>query len=514
VRALLVVAALALVRCGSSGFHEPGAQADEALRPDSPGSDDLFRFAPDDTVETFDSEGGSFRVHFTRAGTNRARPLDFDADGVPDFVQNVALTAEAVLGFYRDTLGFRVPPSDAALADNGGDGRFDIYLVDFGGRGDGNFQRDGCDGSPATCTGYLVQENDFSGYGYSSILEGIKVVTSHEFFHAVQAGYSATGSSVVSEGTAVWATEKFSPALDDFEGFVGGYLSNPDRPLDQPLPGPTDPFSYGAALFFQFLDERHGAQIIRELWERLPNEPSWTAALDAVLRGRHGSTFDAAFTEFARWNLFTGALADPLRSYARGMGYPTVKTKSVAAPVQLTSLRLFRASTQYFELAPGDRRAITAALVSTTDSESAAVQLVLASRRGDRWDPLVTLEDVASGTESIGTDGADSVVVAVVHTSRDATAAIRSGLCIGSVDEVAACRLALTTVDAPDAGPPSDAGSEPAAPDAGMDVAPPAAGCGCENAQFTAGISLLALAIRRSRSAATKQQRNEREPHG
>ena len=86
-------------------------------------------------------------------------------------------------------------------------------------------------------SGFIVQENDFAGYGYPSLTYANRVLASHEFFHAVQAAYDSEQSSIIGEGSAVWATEQFDGSLADFEGFLPGFFKHPDRSLDKPIAG-------------------------------------------------------------------------------------------------------------------------------------------------------------------------------------------------------------------------------------------------------------------------------------
>ncbi|XYI04092.1 MXAN_6640 family putative metalloprotease [Sorangium sp. So ce1128] len=214
-------------RCGSSTRRGAGLQ---------------FRFDPDDVAETFASASGSFLVHFAREGRSAVPGEDADATGVPDSVEEVAAIYDEVIVHYRDVLGFRPPRSDEDLPDNGGDGRFDVYLGDFAGVGDGVFRVDACDpDDEGRCAGFMTQENDYAGYDYPSTRTANRILGSHELFHAVQAAYDHGQDTPMMEGTAVWATESFDPSLQDFEGFVGGYLSNTDRSLDVPMVGPVDP---------------------------------------------------------------------------------------------------------------------------------------------------------------------------------------------------------------------------------------------------------------------------------
>lgn len=478
--ALAAAAALSaalLPACGGEGGPTPvGGEepvlstAEQALRPDTPGNGDIYTFDPSDVVETFASAGGGFLIHFTRMGPNAVPPADVDSSGVPDFVEDVASVYDKVASVYEVDLGFRPPEGDETLsADNGGDGRFDVYLVDFGGNGDGVFRTDGCRlDKPSVCAGYMTQENDYKGYGYPSTSVANRILGSHEFFHAVQAAYDDAQGSVVREGSAVWATERFDPTLKDFEAFTGGYMQNVDRTLNEPLPGPVDPFSYGSCLFFQYMSERFGDAILPALWDRLEDgangvaNPDWFTELDPLFKEKGGSSFAEAFTEFATWNLFTGTLADPSRSYDAGSGYALAKMSDVAAPYKDDQLRVFRASSQYYRLAPGDREGMTAALVPPKDmpDEAAGVEVLLAVQRGKLFDPVLHVASATAGTELIDTKGADNLIVIVVNTNQEGSSK-RPGLCIGTQAEVDACRAEIAPPDmTPDAGAP-DAGASP-----------------------------------------------------
>jgi hypothetical protein len=298
-------------------------------------------------VEHLDTS--SFRVHFTRSGQHAVAALDADQDGVPDAVRTVASEYERVLAHFRDTLGFLPPRSDANLPDeHGGDGRFDVYLVDFPTTADGSFRAEGCSGG--TCTGYMLQENDFDGRGYPSMLVATRILASHELFHAVQSAYRSVPSVVLSEATAVWASEQYDPTLPDFEGLLPAYLVRPERSLLQEPLGPPDAFSYGAGLFFALLSDACTPGIVRALWEELARgdgSEAWPVTLDRVMQPRCGSLADM-FVRFARYNLRTGSRASREEGYAHAERYPEVPELPVTLPYRDELLRTLPLSTHYF----------------------------------------------------------------------------------------------------------------------------------------------------------------------
>ena len=249
----------------------------------------------------------------------------------------------------------------------------------------------------------------------------------------------------------MWGTESFDPTLSDFEAFAPGYLENADRPLDQPLPGPVDPFSYGAAVFFQFLSERYDPDAIRILLERTENggpggaDPMWMAQLDAVVAEVGGGSFPEAMVEFATWNLYTDDFADPAIAYENGANLDRVKMSEVDAPYMDDEARSFYASTSYFSLVPGSRSEMTAALVPPVDDETATdgIELLLVAEDGDSL-TVMQVDDTLAGTQTLSVEGIDHFVVAMVNTATSGDSK-KPGLCIGTKDEVATCKVALLT---------------------------------------------------------------------
>jgi hypothetical protein len=445
---LWVVAALA-----AAGIAAPGAAW---ARPDKPKPGELWKYAEPSKLEHHDTAAGAFRLHYVRQGADAVPEGDVDADGTPDYVQQLGQTYEEALAFYKK-LGFDPPPADQGA---GGDERFDVYLLDFAGKGDGNFVSESC--KAEVCAGYMVQENDFAGYGYPSVAYANRILSSHELFHAVQAGYDAKQSSIISEGTAVWATEQFDASLHDFEDFLPGYLLHPDRSLDKPMIGPVDSFSYGAAIFFQFLSERYGTDAVLHLWQDCRNgargvaNPDWFSALAALVIREFGSDFAEELSAFAQWNLRTGSYADPDNSYKQGAKYSKVATIPVTLPYRDDDLRVFYASSQYLRFAPNGRKEIAVALQPKTDP--ASLRLGLVARKGKVFGDWLWLgAPTQQPLWTLDTAGMDEAFVLLVNTAQGGES-VRGSLCIGSPAEAAAC---LPPAPAEDAGS-TDAGGDDA----------------------------------------------------
>ena len=427
----------------------------EALRPDSPGTSELPPvFDPGDRVERLDSKDGTFRIHYARKGEHAVPAADADADGVPDYVQLVAAEYDAVGEFYANELGFARPAvDDAVRGDNGGDGRFDVYLLDFPTSADGAFVVEECAAPSARrCPGYMKHENDFAGRNYPTLARATRILASHEYFHAVQAGYDAKAGGVISEGTAVWASEAYDPTLTDLENFVSGYLDRPDRGLAQEVTGPVDSFSYGASLFFQFLSERYDRDVIRELWSAQRDSgagTAWVRALDDVLRAEHESSLADAFADFTRWNLYTAGRADPGVAYARGEGYPELKAKAVTLPLEDTGTRIFPLAAKVYSARAAKSGALQLALRSEGSLEG--VRLLLAREVGGRIREVkeARADDAAAVTlEQV--DAGDEIIAAVINTRLSGESA-RPDVCLGGASDTKDCAQARG-VSASDAG--------------------------------------------------------------
>jgi outer membrane receptor for ferrienterochelin and colicins len=290
------------------------------------------RYEPGVTLQSFVAgPGGRVRVWYV-LDTKDAVPLEdlAPADGVPDYVAEVAAVAEESHRIFVDQQGFRAPLADTDFlpADEaGGDELLDLYLLDFG-EADGSFQSESCTPEGAAveqCAGFMLVENDFAESSYPSLAIAARVVVSHEYFHAVQNAYDAGQDIKWTEGSAVWAEELAYPEQDDYEGFVARFLEKTFRPFDRPSGASFgDPYPYGAALWPTFLAERYGVATVRQVWEACEGDVDFLAATAAVLEREHGVALADAWLEFSHWNLFTAERADPQRGYAGGAVLPTV----------------------------------------------------------------------------------------------------------------------------------------------------------------------------------------------
>ncbi|MEM7678412.1 MAG: MXAN_6640 family putative metalloprotease, partial [Myxococcota bacterium] len=404
----------------------------------------------------------------------------------------------------------RGPLNDGFVSDNdGGDDKFDIYLVDFAGRGDGQYRLDSCLASANNrCAGHMLLENDFFGYGYPSVQVAIRIVGSHELFHAVQAGYAAGQDVIVSEATAVWATERFDPSLNDFEAFIRRFLERPERSIFVAPSGLVDGYPYSVALFFRFIDERYGPAFVLQLWEQLEQTPTvddWVSSVDSVLSANYGSRFVDEFEQFAVWNVYTGPRANPAQAYQEGARYPQVLSTEADLPLRIDRPRMFAASARYWLLDPDGRDAITAAFAPTPDSTEGLEMWLVPIAFNGATAPVKVLEQTEVPTQNL-----EGMMLAVINPQQSGSS-LRPTVCVGSPQEVAACTA--DTADAgttADAGSPTDSGADAGIPDAGGSPPPESGGCAASpGAPVSSTWWLLLLLAISNRRQASRHRRSE-----
>lgn len=265
------------------------------------------------------SSGCEVRVFWTTDGLDAPDLSDADADGFPDSVQLVA--QHAVRAFETAARSGFSPPlvlspqeADSHVEPcTSGRGHVPIYMKHFE-AGDGQLLRLSCEqleaGRAPVCAGALVIENDFQGTGYSSFDEAVGIVTSHELFHAIQYAYRDDFPAWFSEGSATWFEELHHPEQSDFERLSAYYFADHHRSLDDIQRGPGDAFAYGAAIFFYFLHQRYGLDLLVDLLETAYADEFLADPVDLleVALQPQGVSLIGAWLEFMRWNLFTGNL--------------------------------------------------------------------------------------------------------------------------------------------------------------------------------------------------------------
>jgi hypothetical protein len=241
-----------------------------------------------------------------------------------DWANTTLSTVDSVYTAETQRLGYRAPLADTTAADNGGDGRLDVYLADIGDADIFGYcvPDDPAQATSRSASGYCVLDNDFASAQYGTAhtaLQNLQVTSAHEIFHAVQFAYDWTEDLWLMEGTAAWVEDELFDAIDDNRRYLA---VSPLAASDMPLDFASEQWDgYGAWAFWRFLSEwmaPRGAvedpTVVRQVWDAAAGSAYSTSALGHVLASR-GTTLAEALTVFGIWN------RNPGRFYAEGRAY-------------------------------------------------------------------------------------------------------------------------------------------------------------------------------------------------
>jgi len=293
----------------------------------------LYERYDQEAPETYGSPKGHFLIHYATDGVHAARTDENlginPTTGVPEYVESTAAIFDYVYEYQIDTLGYKDPPRDDFYPE-GGDERFDVYLVDLATVGWGNAygvtfpdMQFGTSGQYSTA--FQALDNDYYELPLyeDRPLEAVRVTAGHEFFHVTQFGYDVLEFENMGTDTdlddrhhwvemsAVWMEEEIYDHVNDYYNYLPSYLSSIYRALYTNQPGL---YQYGAVLWPKYLSEKWGRDIIKDIWERCeaqigPNvfQNAFSDAIEQFSGGEY--TFGQALSELYIWNYFTGLRA-------------------------------------------------------------------------------------------------------------------------------------------------------------------------------------------------------------
>ncbi len=280
------------------------------LPPDAPGSW-YAAFLPESSVAGVHPAGLFSELDVTDGSGMSVAVVKWPAD---EPLQSSAETVRDALGgadgVYEKLVSLmgRAPVSDGNLGAglNGGDGRYDVYLLPAGSSNFGWTQPH----SPgffqgvfndATRSSYIVIDvqsiaSRFTGAAYDRKLRSN---LAHEFMHVIQYAFDLNGSRSdywwLGDATATWAEDYVFPADDMEHSDAPAYL----RTLDVPVEVDSGNRRYGGYLYFFHHVAKYSADILRFTYESA--EIGGTlAAIDAAVPG--GIAENWAEFAVANWN--------------------------------------------------------------------------------------------------------------------------------------------------------------------------------------------------------------------
>ena len=209
-----------------------------------------------------------FVLHYTTVSTADAVPAVDNGGirGVPDYVEVAARSWEDT--WQREVVQLGYPAPKGVTAKN----KFHVYyskIPYYGYAMPTNVELLGATPVPVgTASAFIVVNNDFSGFppndedrtGNEAIRSGaLKVTQAHEFMHALQFNINVYGSGWLMESHATWAEDAVYDGINDWHWYINSFLDTPDLPI-------FNRYLYGAAYFQNYLSERLGVDVVRQIW--------------------------------------------------------------------------------------------------------------------------------------------------------------------------------------------------------------------------------------------------------
>lgn len=395
VEATLALRDLFLARPALSGDEE--LVADGLLARPSDGARDPY--GDGYTAPKTKKCGANVCVHWVRSG----------ADAPPDdaWAAKTLSVMEKVWRHHTGKLGYRKPAKDGK---RGGNNKFDVYLKDVGSRGLFGYcaPERRVKGKPKQASGFCVLDNDFARAQFDRApVKTLRVTAAHEFFHAIQFAYDFTEDKWLFESTATWIEERFADNVNDNRSYLRfGQAAVSTKSLD--IFETSGLAHYGNWVFWEFLTERYGNKIVRQVLERtgtgggLPDDYS-TQALRKVLRSKGGLP--------RQYAAFAAANTQPQRSYDEGASFPGVDPIRVAtlragSPRAKVTTRINHLAAKTVRVKPGGLKAkkwrLDVKVNGPRAAASPAVSVLVLKKNGKLLRRQVALSRSGKGRATLG----------------------------------------------------------------------------------------------------------------
>jgi hypothetical protein len=267
---------------------------------------------------SYDSPEGHYKIHYDTSGTNKVPTTDANTNGIPDYVENLALYADSSYRTEITYLGYRIPPSDGS---EGGDNKYDIYTESMPYYG---YTQPEIPGPQPwnDYTSYISVHNNFIGFPPNDDPEGdqkgaMKVTVAHEYFHAVQFAYDLFEDVWFMEVSSTWMEDvAFDPVNDNYN-YLPYFFNYPEISLQA-----ETMHMYASFIWNVYLSTNFGNNLINDIWEGCIYGNAIAEINDALQS--QGSSRDEEFKKFTVWNYITGTRDDGLH-YEEGSHYPLIK---------------------------------------------------------------------------------------------------------------------------------------------------------------------------------------------
>ncbi|MCX6151839.1 MAG: hypothetical protein NTX22_15045 [Ignavibacteriales bacterium] len=264
------------------------------------------------------SASGFFRIHFDTIGLNT--PKYFTNLSPYENAKQIAIAFDSSYSFEVGYLQYPPPPKDNG---EGGDDLFDIYIIEYNGYGETDFENAI---GKSIFTSYILIDNDFSNsdpvvtYG----INGALVTAAHELHHAIQGGNYKFDlqDRYFHEMTSTSMEEFVFDSVNDYYQYLRVYFNNPQRSFSQPKDD-----GYSLAIWNIYLKEKFGDigfEIIKHQWELYKQDRALTAINQSL--AEHQTSFKHELNTFGIWCYFTKKRKIDGKYFKEGASYGPISS--------------------------------------------------------------------------------------------------------------------------------------------------------------------------------------------
>ena len=258
-----------------------------------------------------------FRIHYTNSGA--------DAIGY-----DINLLAQAVDSTYSFEIGYLGYPSPPADGSEGGDEKYDIYVLNLGNLYGQTTPETNV--GVSSWTSYIEMDNDFPWYSNANPpkqpIDAARVTVAHEFHHSIQ-----FGSYAPLDGNSYRASDRYfyeltSTSMEEFVyNSVNDYYAYMDTYFNSTFNTFPDHSGYDLAVWNIYLVKFYNDfGIIKRQWELMPTQRAMIAI--GISLSDKGSSFAHDYNRFGIWTFFTNTRSVQGKYFEEAANYPLVKNQS------------------------------------------------------------------------------------------------------------------------------------------------------------------------------------------
>ncbi len=257
-----------------------------------------------ENFEAYVSPGGNFEIYYTTEGRDLVASTDEygygsgdnwrtkseNANGIPDYIDEVAWAFDSAWSMEIDRFGFKEPYPYKSTKFNSN--RYKVKVCEQGYDFYGlTYVQDKIDSQPFGYSSYIEIRNNWDGWNLNDIIDyedhpekGIRITAVHEFFHSIQYAMSrqVVGDVYLDdfpiswiEGTAVLMEELGFDYVNDYTQYLEEFFTNPTMPmLDGTYDGLTEYKNSLIALYlYEYSGLRPGIDFIKYMFNNNTQGP-------------------------------------------------------------------------------------------------------------------------------------------------------------------------------------------------------------------------------------------------